>query len=136
MRKIGDDPRVMRIVLDDQQHGIARLDPGTVVRDVLLRDLGGAHGAHAVTRGADRRQRALFDSRADIVERQIERKGAPAAWRAAQLDLAAEQVGELAADGEAETGTAIFPARAGIRLLERLETDLLLLERDANAGVG
>ena len=53
-----------------------------------------------------------------------------------QLDLAAEQVRELAADREAKTGAAVLAAGAGIGLLERLEDDLLLLERNADAGVG
>ena len=60
----------------------------------------------------------------------------PTARRAAQLDLAAEQARELAADGEAEAGAAVLAAGAGVGLLERLEDDLLLLGRDADAGVG
>ena len=60
----------------------------------------------------------------------------PDAGRAAQLDLAAEQVGQLAADREAEAGAAVLAAGAGVGLLEGLEDDLLLLERDADAGVG
>ncbi len=59
----------------------------------------------------------------------------PDAGRAAQLDFAAEQVGEFAADREAETRTAVFAARAGIGLLEGLEDDLLLLGRNSDAGV-
>ena len=54
---------------------------------------------------------------------------------AAQLDLAAEQVRELAADREAEAGAAVLAAGAGVGLLERLEDDVLLLQRDADAGV-
>ena len=74
--------------------------------------------------------------RPGVLERQVEREGAALAGRAAQLDLAAEQVGELAADGEAQAGAAVLAAGAGVRLLERLEDDLLLLGRDADAGVG
>jgi len=40
-----------------------------------------------------------------------------------------------AADGEAEAGAAVLACRAGVRLLERLEDDALLLERDADAGI-
>ena len=54
---------------------------------------------------------------------------------AAQLNLAAEQAGQLAADGEAEAGAAVLAAGAGVGLLERLEDDALLLGRDADAGV-
>src|SRR5262245_62623937 len=42
---------------------------------------------------------------------------------AVQPDFAAEQVGELPADGEPEPGTAIPPGRARVGLLERLEDD-------------
>src|SRR5262245_38334660 len=52
------------------------------------------------------------------------------------MDLAAEQVRQLAADREAEAGSTVLAAGAGIGLLERLEDDLLLLERDADAGIG
>ncbi len=45
-------------------------------------------------------------------------------------------MGELAADGEPKAGSAIFPARAGVGLLEGLEDDLLLFLGDADAGVG
>src|SRR5439155_25816706 len=47
----------------------------------------------------------------------------------------AEEIGELAADGEPEPGAAVAPAGAGIGLLEGLEDDLLLLEGNADAGV-
>ena len=52
------------------------------------------------------------------------------------MNFAAEQIGELAADGETEAGTAVLAAGAGIGLLEGLEDDLLLLRRNADAGVG
>jgi uncharacterized protein (TIGR03032 family) len=50
-------------------------------------------------------------------------------------DFAAQQEGQLAADGEAQSGAAVFAAGRGIGLLERLEDDLLLLGRDADAGI-
>ena len=46
------------------------------------------------------------------------------------------EIGQLAADRQSETGAAILAAGAGIGLLEGLEDDLLLLGRDADAGVG
>src|SRR6266404_3224773 len=52
------------------------------------------------------------------------------------LPRPAEQAGDLATDGEAQSGAAVLAARAAVRLLERLEDDLLLLERDADAGIG
>src|SRR5262249_43153000 len=52
-----------------------------------------------------------------------------------QPDLAAQQVRKLAADRETQTGTAVLAGRAGVGLLERFEDDLLLLRRDADAGI-
>ena len=43
------------------------------------------------------------------------------------MNLAAQEVGELAADGEAKARATIAAARARIRLLEGLEDELLLL---------
>ena len=71
-----------------------------------------------------------------IGDRQIERKRAADAGRAAQLDFAAQQARQFAADREAEAGAAVFAAGAGVGLLERLEDDLLFLERNADAGIG
>src|ERR1700757_953737 len=67
--------------------------------------------------------------------RQIEGEGAALSRRALQLDFAAEQVCELAADGEAKSRASVFAAGTGVGLLEGLEDDLLLLLRNANAGV-
>ena len=64
--------------------------------------------------------------RADVGLRQIEREGAALAGRAAELNFAAEQAGEFAADGEAEAGAAVLAAGAGVGLLEGLEDDALL----------
>src|SRR6185437_3280125 len=68
--------------------------------------------------------------------REIQREYAAGAWRALQLDLAAQQAGELAADGKSQAGAAVLAAGAGIRLLECLEDDSLLIGGDTDAGVG
>ncbi len=52
------------------------------------------------------------------------------------MQLAPEEPGDLPADRETEPGAAVLPARAAISLLERLENDLLLVLRDADAGIG
>ena len=52
------------------------------------------------------------------------------------MDLAAEQVRELAADRETQAGSSVLSAGAGVGLHEGLEDDLLLLGRNADAGVG
>jgi len=51
-------------------------------------------------------------------------------------DLAAEQPGDLPADGEAQPRAAVLPARPGVGLLERLEDHLQLVVGDADARVG
>ena len=60
----------------------------------------------------------------------------PLSGRAAQLNFAAQQTGQFAADGQAQTGAAVFAAGAGVCLLERLEDDALLLRRNADARIG
>src|SRR5260370_42338253 len=52
------------------------------------------------------------------------------------MDLAAEQICELPADGEAEAGAAVFPAGACIRLLECLKDQLLFFRGNTYARVG
>src|SRR5262249_7270181 len=42
----------------------------------------------------------------------------------------------LAADGEPQTCSAVLSTRAGVGLLECFEDDLLLLQRNAYAGIG
>ena len=74
-----------------------------VVGDLLDRALravvaGSAGGCDATARRAGCGEAG---GRPDVLQRQIEREGAADARRAAQLDFAAEQVGQLAADGEA-----------------------------------
>ena len=59
---------------------------------------------------------------------------APGALR--KSDLSAQQVRQLAADGQPQARAAVLARRAGVGLLERLEDDPLLLRGDADAGVG
>ncbi len=92
--------------------------------------------ARASSTGAGRRHRLQSDRRADVVLRQEERERAADAGRAGQVDLAAEQARELAADRQPEAGAAVLPAGARIGLLEGFEDDLLLVDRNADAGVG
>src|SRR5579871_119691 len=51
------------------------------------------------------------------------------------MNFAAQKAGKLAADGQSQSGPAIFTAGAGIGLLERFKDDLLLFSRDANTGI-
>ena len=51
------------------------------------------------------------------------------------MDLATEETRDLSANREPEAGPTVFAARRAIGLLERLEDQLLLLPRDADARV-
>ena len=73
--------------------------------------------------------------RAGVVQRQVERERAALAVDAGEPDLAAEQHGQFAADGQAQAGAAVLARGAGVGLLEGLEDQPLLLRRDADAGV-
>src|SRR5690606_7443847 len=68
---------------------------------------------------------------AGVARRQVEREGTAAAGRAVQGYLPAQQLCEFAADREAEAGSPMLARRAGIRLLEGFEDDLLLVQRNA-----
>jgi hypothetical protein len=52
-----------------------------------------------------------------------------------QPDLAAQKVGNFAADRETQSRPAVLAAGGSVRLLERFEDDLLFLQRDADTGV-
>src|SRR5690606_20783638 len=119
------------------QDRVARLQLGAVVGDLLDDPLAQAdqrvRWPAAFARVARRRDQ-LRRARAEH-QWYVEGERAAFARRAAQLDLAAEQVRQLAADRQAQAGAAVLAARARVGLLERLEHDLLLVERDADPGV-
>src|SRR5262245_33621600 len=86
--------------------------------------------------GCTHRLRTNRDGWSGIFQRQVQRERAAFAGRAAQVNLATEQVREFAADRKAKARAAVFAAGAGIGLLERLEDELLLLKGNTDAGVG
>jgi hypothetical protein len=126
----------MRIVLDNQQNGVAGLQAQTIVRqllgDALLRHGGHRRRRAILCRGADPRR----DRRSGIFQRQIEREDTAFARGTLQMDFAAKQARKLTADSKAKARAAVFPAGAGIRLLEGFEDQLLLVLRNADAGIG
>ena len=129
-RYIDQDPRKTRVVLDDEQYGIALLDRAAIVLNRFDGALGRCGGNKL---GLERLQstRAIdwpgAARRTGIMQRQIDREGAAHVGRAAKLDLTAEKVRQLSADGQPKSGAAIFAAGAGVGLLEGLEDDLLFL---------
>src|SRR6185503_426865 len=70
-----------------------------------------------------------------VLRGQEQRERAPLSRGALDVDLAAEQASDLAADGKPEPGAAELPTRRAIRLLECFEDQLLLVLRDPDAGV-
>ena len=135
--EIDQHARIMRIVLDDQKDGVAGFEIEPVVGDLLDRRAPGSAAAAPapcctatarMTRGATVGPE-YFSGRYSV-------KVAALAGRALQMDFAAEQARQFAADRKAEAGAAIFAAGAGVGLLERLEDQLLLVLRDADAGIG
>ena len=141
-RQAEQHARVMRIVLDDQQDRDRR--PSTLSRsscDALFarrpaaREQRGRQGMRSRGAGQLRRSRPPGRAGPGVVQRQVERERAAFIRHAGQPDLAAEQRGQFARDGEAQAGAAVFARGAGVRLLERLEDEPLLFRRDADAGV-
>ena len=98
-------------------------DVETIVGDLLDHPIRRARKFAAFSASAAAGRDARADRRAGIFQRQIQREGAALAGRTAQLDLAAEQIRQLTADGKAEAGAAILAAGARVGLLECLEDD-------------
>ena len=109
-RQTQQDAGVVRIVLDDQQHQVAVLDGIAVVLDVLLaghrQDREFARPGRGPEAGAS--PAAVGTG---VVERQVEGEGAALPMDAGELDFAAEQHGQFAADGQSQAGAAVFAAR-------------------------
>ena len=130
---LGEPP----IVLDDQQH----------VGPTCAAGVGG--GAEGVGWTARRRRARLDDHRRrwraglrarDVGrpaqrKRQVQPERAPLPERALDLQLAAQELRQLARDAEPEPGPAVASIDGAVHLLERHEDPLLILGRDAETGV-
>ena len=117
------NPRVVRIVLNNQQHRIALRKGVAVVFDMLIRPLARQHrqrmhGARNLRSPHRQRPGAV---RTRIQHRQIQRERTALAMHAGQPDFATQQHRQLAADRQTQTRAAVFARRARIRLLERFE---------------
>src|SRR5258708_11005487 len=51
------------------------------------------------------------------------------------MDFAAKEAGDLTTDRKTQASTTIFAISTAVGLLERFKDNLLLIERNANAGV-
>ena len=143
--RVEQEPGEAEVVLDDQQDPVARPDVVAVVAD-LVDQLGsavrlGGRRPPAAGRGG-RGSRSIGPA---VWPGSVGAGGRPAAavyvcgryrvnvlplpGRARQPDLAAQQPRQLAADRQAQAGAAVLAAGRAVRLLERLEDDLLLVRR-------
>src|SRR6266850_2863263 len=119
LEQASDRGQVMHVVVDEQHLAPAQLSrPGV---EAALPAGGALEGP-----GFDRRGKQ---------QGHVKGEGAALPGRAAQPDLAAQQARQRAADGQPQPGPAEGPAGGGVRLLEGLEDQLVLLARDADAGV-
>src|ERR1700687_1694981 len=154
VRHVDEDTRKGHVVLNDQQHRITRLD---IVAVVFHYQVLGEYFRHAEVRRREARNCALFNCRrgsqsvarrlqtrqlrnlrlqgADVHLWQVESKCAANPGSALQADFSAEQTRQFAADGKAQTSSAVLATGRSVRLLKRLKDDALLFLRDANAGV-
>src|SRR5262245_42164876 len=117
----------MRVIIDDQQNAVAFVDLAAVIGYHFLR-----------VRDCARRRGRLLDWRnaryevrngasgATIHKRQVQGERTSLSGGTLQLDFPTQQYCKLAADGEAQTRPTVFTAGSGVRLLERLEDQLLL----------
>ena len=162
-----------QIVLDDQQHAIARLNIVAVVADLVdqarqrlrrrlpvlrrrARGMGESARLPAVWIASSAQPKSalllavpgiralrspldagrLADRARRVDLRQIERERAALARAGSTRRISPpSKPRQLAADGQAQAGAAVLAAGAAVGLLERLEDDLLLVRRNADAGV-
>jgi len=73
--------------------------------------------------------------RSDIGLRQIKREVASHAHVASQLDFAAQQTSEFAADRQTQTCASVLAAGTSIGLLKSFKDDSLFFGRNADAGI-
>ena len=137
-REITQHPRVMCIVLDNHEDRIVRLQIVAFVGNLL--DHMFRHSCRRYLRRPDGRSESLFSAivgrsctrrRTHIGLRQVERERASAARGAPKLNFSSKQAGQFAADRQAQSGSAVLAAGAGICLLKRLKNDSLLLSWNA-----
>ena len=131
------------VVLDDEHDPVTGLDHGAIVLDVsgqkqrrIEIELDGRAVRARRRRVVDvefvcRRPRWCLRVRRGQVERE---RAALAAGRL-DMDLAAEEPRNLAADRQAEPCAAVAAVRLAVRLLERLEDQLQLVLRDSDPRV-
>src|SRR5579862_3277942 len=139
VRQIAQNGRVMRIVLNDQQDGVARLEAFAIIanlRHETLRYCASHLSRQVRRRGSFAVHRNDASGWPHINLRQVERKRAAPPRRTLQLYLAAQQACELAADCESQTRAAVFATGSCVGLLEGFENNPLLFGGNPNTGIG
>src|SRR5262249_12227449 len=143
--RVQEEAGEAHVVLDDQQHRVARADAVAVVAHFVDQRRGSQHWGGGVQRprrhggggvgragragwvggggaggGGSRRLggRLAHRVRRGVDRRQKEGEGPPPARAADQADLAAQQPRQLAADRQAQAGAAVLAAGRAVGLLE------------------
>ncbi len=142
--RLEENRRERLIFFDDQHDLVVGSDHVAIVGD-LGRQLSVDGGRErrrplqvtgTATHGRQRRGQAAELAGQHLASlRQVQHERAALVHSACQPDFAAEQPRQLAADRQAEARAAVLPVRRAVHLLKRLENDLVLLRRDADARV-
>ena len=125
-----------RIVLDDQQHPVVRRQRVAIVVELPLEQQAGTRLLRELARRRRTRHVGVAVAvRAGELDRERQRERAADVDDRLDMDLAAEQLGDLRADRQPQARAAEAPARRPVRLLEGLEDQPEPVAGDADAGV-
>ena len=124
-----EGPGEGRIVFDDEDDAIGGREPRAVIGKLAR------WKRRAVVDRLGRLLALGLHRHLHVRERQVQRERAALPRLALDADLAAEEARELAADRQAEPCSAVATRGGAVGLLEGLEDELLLVLRDAEAGV-
>ena len=138
-RRLDEQRREGAVVLDHQQHAVARRERVAIVAELVRQRLHGRDRHRGLRRVRAAPAGPPVSGRPSTtgsgLEGQEQREGRALAGHALHRQRAAEQPRELARDGEPEAGAAVAAAGRAVGLLEGLEDQRQLVRRDADAGV-
>ncbi|MMZ60694.1 hypothetical protein D1872_228040 [compost metagenome] len=139
----------LHIIFHDQKYGIPRLNRIPVIPDhpFFLHHAGPLRFSRRdvddfrdITRGRSglRDRLGVFlglMARNVRIQRQIQVKDTAFVHDAVQRNFSAEQARDLPGDREPQAGSSVFPVRAAVGLLKRLENNRLFVDRDTDPRI-